>query len=142
MRDGHARGARPGFHERVQPGPGRAVLAVVDQPVPGGVVRLGPVAGRHRRQVGVGQAAAFAGVAVKAVRHYHQHGLPAEQRRDSSAYRRYGSAELVRSVQVRALAAAGRGRTAAGGRREAVRRPARRRGTEPHRADRPAGGKP
>ncbi|WP_020670121.1 MerR family transcriptional regulator [Amycolatopsis nigrescens] len=57
--------------------------------------------------VTIGQAAAFAGVTVKTVRHYHQHGLLAEPRRDSSGYRRYGSADLLRLVQVRTLAAAG-----------------------------------
>lgn len=57
--------------------------------------------------VTIGQAAAFAGVTVKAVRHYHKHGLIDEPRRDSSGYRRYGSADLLRLVQIRTLAAAG-----------------------------------
>ncbi|UVS79529.1 MerR family transcriptional regulator [Actinokineospora sp. UTMC 2448] len=57
--------------------------------------------------VTIGQAAAFAGVTVKTVRHYHQHGLLDEPRRDSSGYRRYTSADLLRLVQVRTLAAAG-----------------------------------
>ncbi|MEU0469074.1 MerR family transcriptional regulator [Amycolatopsis sp. NPDC006131] len=57
--------------------------------------------------VTIGQAAAFAGVTVKTVRHYHQHGLLDEPRRDRSGYRRYGSADLLRLVQVRTLAAAG-----------------------------------
>ncbi|WP_154792510.1 MerR family transcriptional regulator [Occultella kanbiaonis] len=55
----------------------------------------------------IGQAAAFAGVTVKTVRHYHRHGLVDEPERDSSGYRRYGSAELLRLVQVRTMAAAG-----------------------------------
>ncbi|MFJ9850210.1 MerR family transcriptional regulator [Streptomyces sp. NPDC101150] len=55
----------------------------------------------------IGQAAAFIGVTVKTVRHYHRHGLVDEPRRDSSGYRRYGSAELLRLVQVRTLATAG-----------------------------------
>ncbi|MCX5205350.1 MerR family transcriptional regulator [Streptomyces sp. NBC_00237] len=55
----------------------------------------------------IGQAATFAGVTVKTVRHYHKLGLVAEPERDSSGYRRYGSAELLRLVQVRTLAAAG-----------------------------------
>ena len=55
----------------------------------------------------IGQAAAFAGVTVKTVRHYHRHGLVDEPRRDSSGYRRYGSDELLRLVQVRTLATAG-----------------------------------
>ncbi|MEU9122248.1 MerR family transcriptional regulator [Streptomyces sp. NPDC048506] len=57
--------------------------------------------------VTIGQAAAFVGVTVKTVRHYHQHGLVDEPQRDSSGYRRYGSDELLRLVQVRTLAAAG-----------------------------------
>ncbi|GAA2786097.1 MerR family transcriptional regulator [Crossiella cryophila] len=57
--------------------------------------------------VTIGQAAAFAGVTVKTLRHYHRHGLLAEPPRDSSGYRRYGSADLLRLVQVRILATAG-----------------------------------
>ncbi|RSN15649.1 MerR family transcriptional regulator [Nonomuraea sp. WAC 01424] len=57
--------------------------------------------------VTIGQAAAFVGVTVKTVRHYHKLGLVKEPERDSSGYRRYGSAELLRLVQVRTLAAAG-----------------------------------
>jgi DNA-binding transcriptional MerR regulator len=55
----------------------------------------------------IGQAAAFAGVTVKTVRHYHKLGLVDEPRRDVSGYRRYGSAELLRLVRVRTLAEAG-----------------------------------
>ena len=55
----------------------------------------------------IGQAAAFADVTVKTVRVYHQHGLIDEPRRDSSGYRRYGSADLLRLIQVRTLAGAG-----------------------------------
>ncbi|MFE3170854.1 MerR family transcriptional regulator [Amycolatopsis sp. NPDC059090] len=57
--------------------------------------------------VTIGQAAAFVGVTVKTVRHYHKLGLVAEPERDSSGYRRYGSAELLRLVQARTLASAG-----------------------------------
>ncbi|PCC73674.1 DNA-binding transcriptional regulator, MerR family [Nannocystis exedens] len=57
--------------------------------------------------VTISQAAAFAGITVKTVRHYHKHGLVEEPRRDGSGYRRYGPAELLRLVQVRTLAAAG-----------------------------------
>jgi DNA-binding transcriptional MerR regulator len=60
-----------------------------------------------RNGVTIGQAAVFAGVTVKTVRHYHKLGLVAEPERDSSGYRRYGSAELLRLVQVRTLAGAG-----------------------------------
>lgn len=55
----------------------------------------------------ISQAAAFAGVTVKTVRHYHRLGLIAEPLRDWSGYRRYGSADLLRLVQVRTLAEAG-----------------------------------
>ncbi|MFE3001285.1 MerR family transcriptional regulator [Nocardia sp. NPDC059246] len=60
-----------------------------------------------RNGVTIGQAAAFVGVTIKTVRHYHKLGLVAEPDRDSSGYRRYGSDDLLRLVQVRTLAAAG-----------------------------------
>ncbi|MFI2780716.1 MerR family transcriptional regulator [Streptomyces sp. ALB3] len=55
----------------------------------------------------IGQAAAFVGVTIKTVRHYHRLGLVAEPERDGSGYRRYGSADLLRLIQVRTLAGAG-----------------------------------
>lgn len=55
----------------------------------------------------IGQVATFVGVTVKTVRHYHRLGLVDEPRRDGSGYRRYGSSELLRLVQVRTLAEAG-----------------------------------
>ncbi|OIK05262.1 MerR family transcriptional regulator [Streptomyces monashensis] len=55
----------------------------------------------------IGQAAAFADVTVKTVRHYHRLGLVDEPERDVSGYRRYGSSEMLRLVQVRTLAGAG-----------------------------------
>jgi DNA-binding transcriptional MerR regulator len=55
----------------------------------------------------IGQAAAFAGVTIKTVRHYHRLGLVDEPRRDTSGYRRYTSTDLLQLVQVRALAEAG-----------------------------------
>ncbi|WP_181700211.1 MerR family transcriptional regulator [Nocardia sp. GTS18] len=60
-----------------------------------------------RNGVTIGQAAVFVGVTVKTVRHYHKLGLVTEPERDSAGYRRYGSAELLRLVQVRTLAGAG-----------------------------------
>ncbi|MBB5781021.1 MerR family transcriptional regulator [Nonomuraea jabiensis] len=51
--------------------------------------------------VTIGQAAAFAGVTGKTARHYHEHGLINEPRRDNSGYRCSGSADLLRLVQVR-----------------------------------------
>jgi DNA-binding transcriptional MerR regulator len=59
------------------------------------------------RGLTISQAAAFAGVTVKTVRHYHRLGLIDEPRRDWSGYRRYASADLLRLVQVRTLAEAG-----------------------------------
>jgi DNA-binding transcriptional MerR regulator len=55
----------------------------------------------------IGQAAAFAGVTIKTVRHYHRLGLVDEPRRDTSGYRRYTSTDLLRLVQVRTLAETG-----------------------------------
>ncbi|MFI9509009.1 MerR family transcriptional regulator [Nocardia sp. NPDC052566] len=55
----------------------------------------------------IDRAAAFAGITVTTVRHYHQHGLVEEPEFDSSGCRRYRSAELLRLVQVRTLAGAG-----------------------------------
>lgn len=55
----------------------------------------------------IGQAASFAEVTVKAVRHYHRIGLLDEPPRDGSGYRRYGAAEVLRLVRIRTLAAAG-----------------------------------
>ncbi len=69
-----------------------------------------PRAGRTEQMnngVTIGQAAVFAGVTIKTVRHYEKNGLLEEPARDSSGYRRYGSAALLRLVQVRTLAGAG-----------------------------------
>ncbi|GHI10147.1 MerR family transcriptional regulator [Streptomyces cellostaticus] len=55
----------------------------------------------------IGKAAAFADVTVKTVRHYHRLGLVDEPERDGSGYRRYGSSDMLRLVQVRTLAGAG-----------------------------------
>ncbi|GAA2254275.1 hypothetical protein GCM10010104_59060 [Streptomyces indiaensis] len=41
------------------------------------------------------------------MRHHHKLGLVEEPERDSSGYRRYGSVQLLRLVQVRTLAGAG-----------------------------------
>jgi DNA-binding transcriptional MerR regulator len=55
----------------------------------------------------IGQVADYAGVTVRAVRHYHQIGLLPEPERDSSGYRAYDAAALVRLIQIRTLADAG-----------------------------------
>lgn len=55
----------------------------------------------------IGLVAAYAGVTVRAVRHYHQIGLLPEPPRDDSGYRVYDAAALVRLIQIRTLADAG-----------------------------------
>jgi DNA-binding transcriptional MerR regulator len=55
----------------------------------------------------IGQLAAYAGVTVRAVRHYHQIGLLAEPERDASGYRRYGAPAVVSLIRIRTLAGAG-----------------------------------
>jgi DNA-binding transcriptional MerR regulator len=55
----------------------------------------------------IGQLAAYAGVTVRAVRHYHQIGLLPEPERDASGYRRYGPRAVVSLIKIRTLANAG-----------------------------------
>jgi DNA-binding transcriptional MerR regulator len=55
----------------------------------------------------IGQLAAYAGVTVRAVRHYHQIGLLPEPERDASGYRRYRATAVVSLIKIRTLAAAG-----------------------------------
>jgi DNA-binding transcriptional MerR regulator len=55
----------------------------------------------------IGQLAAYAGVTVRAVRHYHQIGLLPEPERDASGYRRYGPRAVILLVKIRTLADAG-----------------------------------
>ncbi|HVV23060.1 MAG TPA: MerR family transcriptional regulator [Pseudonocardiaceae bacterium] len=55
----------------------------------------------------IGQLAAYAGVTVRAVRHYHQIGLLPEPERDASGYRRYGPRAVVTLIKIRTLASAG-----------------------------------
>ena len=55
----------------------------------------------------IGQVAAYAGVTIKAVRHYHQRGLLAEPPRDSSGYRRYTAQNAIDLVKIKTLAEAG-----------------------------------
>lgn len=57
--------------------------------------------------VTIGQLAAYAGVTVRAVRHYHQIGLLPEPERDASGYRRYGAMAVVSLIKIRTLANAG-----------------------------------
>lgn len=55
----------------------------------------------------ISQLASYAGVTVRAVRHYHQIGLLPEPKRDASGYRRYGSTAVVALIKIRTLAEAG-----------------------------------
>lgn len=55
----------------------------------------------------IGELATYAGVTVRAVRHYHAKGLLPEPERDSSGYRRYDAAAVVELVRIRTLADAG-----------------------------------
>lgn len=55
----------------------------------------------------IGELAAYAGVTVRAVRHYHAKGLLAEPGRDHSGYRRYDAGVVVELIKIRTLAAAG-----------------------------------
>lgn len=55
----------------------------------------------------IGQLAAYAGVTIKAVRHYHHRGLLPEPSRDPSGYRRYGADHAIQLVKIKTLAKAG-----------------------------------
>jgi DNA-binding transcriptional MerR regulator len=55
----------------------------------------------------ISQLATYAGVTVRAVRHYHQIGLLPEPERDHSGYRTYDAAAVVRLIRIRILADAG-----------------------------------
>lgn len=55
----------------------------------------------------ISKLAAYAGVTVKAVRHYHSIGLLPEAERDHSGYRRYDARTVVELIKIRTLADAG-----------------------------------
>lgn len=55
----------------------------------------------------IGELASYAGVTVRAVRHYHSRGLLPEPERDHSGYRRYDAAAVVELIKIRTLAEAG-----------------------------------
>lgn len=60
-----------------------------------------------KRGITIGQLAAYAGVTIKAVRHYHQRGLLEEPPRDASGYRRYSAQHAIQLVKIKTLADAG-----------------------------------
>jgi len=62
---------------------------------------------RSKHLITIGQLASYAGVTIKAVRHYHQRGLLEEPPRDSSGYRRYGAKHAIDLVKIKTLAEAG-----------------------------------
>jgi DNA-binding transcriptional MerR regulator len=55
----------------------------------------------------ISQLASYAGVTVRAVRHYHAKGLLPEPERDHSGYRRYDAKAVIELVKIRTLAEAG-----------------------------------
>ncbi|TDB78301.1 MerR family transcriptional regulator [Micromonospora sp. KC723] len=55
----------------------------------------------------IGELASYAGVTVRAVRHYHAKGLLPEPERDHSGYRRYDAGAVVELIKIRILAEAG-----------------------------------
>ncbi|MDX3111352.1 MerR family transcriptional regulator [Nonomuraea angiospora] len=55
----------------------------------------------------IGELASYAGVTVRAVRHYHAKGLLPEPERDHWGYRRYDAGAVVELIRIRTLAGAG-----------------------------------
>src|ERR1700730_1547573 len=55
----------------------------------------------------IGRLAAYAGVTIKGVRHYHRIGLLGAPPRDSSGYRRYSAQHAIDLVKIKTLAEAG-----------------------------------
>ncbi len=60
-----------------------------------------------KRMITIGQLADYAGVTIKAVRHYHRRGLLEEPPRDASGYRRYSATHALALVKIKTLADAG-----------------------------------
>ncbi|MDA3646909.1 MerR family transcriptional regulator [Saccharopolyspora indica] len=59
------------------------------------------------RQVKIGDAAAFAGITPRAIRHYHEIGLLPEPERGGDDRRRYGYEDMIRLLWIRKMADAG-----------------------------------
>ena len=55
----------------------------------------------------IGDLASYAGVTVRAVRHYHAKGLLPEPERDHAGYRRYDAGAVIELIRIRTLADAG-----------------------------------
>jgi DNA-binding transcriptional MerR regulator len=62
---------------------------------------------RPKYVITIGQLAGYAGVTIKAVRHYHKLGLLAEPPRDAAGYRRYSAEQAIELVKIKTLADAG-----------------------------------
>lgn len=62
---------------------------------------------QSRTALTIGQLAAYTGVTVRAIRHYHERGLLAEPARDASGYRRYGAQAVLDLTRIKILAEAG-----------------------------------
>jgi DNA-binding transcriptional MerR regulator len=62
---------------------------------------------RPSSRLTISQLASYAGVTVRAVRHYHAKGLLPEPERDHSGYRRYDAHAVVELIRIRTLADAG-----------------------------------
>src|SRR5688572_9564725 len=69
------------------------------------VVSDEPAEGPHL--LTIGQLAGYAGVTIKAVRHYHRRGLLPEPPRDASGYGRYSAQLAIYLVKIKTLADAG-----------------------------------
>jgi len=65
------------------------------------------VYGDSAKGLTISQLAEYAGVTIKAVRHYHRRGLLPEPPRDTSGYRRYTAEDAIALVKIRTLAEAG-----------------------------------
>src|ERR1700676_2948076 len=60
-----------------------------------------------KQMITIGQLADYAGVTIKAVRHYHKRGLLDEPPRDAPGYRRYNATHAIDLVKIKTLAEAG-----------------------------------
>lgn len=66
-----------------------------------------PTAGPHGGGLLIGDISRLTGLTPRAIRHYHDVGLLPEPSRDTSGYRRYGTAELIALVRIARLRALG-----------------------------------
>ena len=62
---------------------------------------------KPKPMITIGQLGRYAGVTIKAGRHYRKRGILAEPSRDSSGYRRYSAEHAIALVKIQTLAEAG-----------------------------------